>query len=68
MQREATPLDRRGTQAVLTVAGRAALKAAWPVYAEGIREHFTRFLQEDEAQVLTTLLERIATAPVLVMK
>ena len=44
LQREATPLDRRGTQAVLTVAGRAALKAAWPVYAELLYDE-TRALQ-----------------------
>ena len=62
LRREATLTDRRGTQAVLTEAGRAALKVAWPVYAEGIREAFARYLREDEAQQLAVWLGRISAA------
>lgn len=62
LRREATVTDRRGMQAVLTEAGRAALKAAWPMYAEGIREFFTRYLREEEAQQLAELLSRVSEA------
>lgn len=62
LRREATITDRRGMEAVLTEAGRAALKAAWPIYAEGIRESFARYLREEEAQHLAELLGRVSEA------
>ncbi|WP_425147819.1 MarR family winged helix-turn-helix transcriptional regulator [Deinococcus sp.] len=59
LQRQAVFGDRRGTQAALTEAGRAALKAAWPVYAKGIGEAFASYLREDDARQLAELLGRI---------
>lgn len=52
--------DRRGTEAVLTEAGRRALREAWPSYAAGIREEFAAFLDADEAAVLARALTRVA--------
>ncbi|WP_027482958.1 MarR family winged helix-turn-helix transcriptional regulator [Deinococcus pimensis] len=60
LQRHTNPIDRRGTHATLTPAGRAALKAAWPVYAQGIQDAFARHLQPDEARHLTDLLNRVS--------
>ena len=57
--REPSPDDRRGTYAVLTDAGRAALARAWPVYERGIQEHFARFLSDAEARALVNALGRM---------
>ena len=62
LQRQAVAADRRGTQATLTEAGKAALRAAWPVYAEGIGEAFAKYLREEEAQQLAELLGRVGAA------
>ena len=62
IQRERTAEDRRGAYAVLTDRGRAALDAARPVYAEGIVQHFTRFLSDEEVRIMTDALERIDRA------
>jgi len=61
LRREATVADRRGMEAVLTETGRTALKAAWPVYAEGITEFFARYLSKDEAAQLSELLNRVSS-------
>jgi len=61
LRREATVADRRGMEAVLTETGRTALKAAWPVYAEGITEFFARYLNKDEAAQLSDLLGRVSS-------
>jgi DNA-binding MarR family transcriptional regulator len=60
--RDTCPADRRGSYAVLTPAGRAALKRAWPVHARGVIEHFARHLEPGEARQLANTLDRIATA------
>ena len=62
LRRERTPEDRRGAYAVLTAEGMAALRRAWPIYAGGIVEHFSRFLSDAEVRALTSALERIDTA------
>jgi DNA-binding MarR family transcriptional regulator len=62
LARERAATDRRGAYAVLTEQGREALRTAWPVYAQGIREHFARHLDEDEVHVLTAALGRIDRA------
>jgi DNA-binding MarR family transcriptional regulator len=60
--REPDPTDRRGAHAVLTDAGRAALRAAAPVYLDGIARHFTDHLTDDEIRVLRTGLARVLAA------
>ena len=60
--REPDPADRRATYAVLTDAGRAALRAAAPVYLAGIDEHFTRHLTDEELSVLRQGLTRVLAA------
>ena len=60
--REACPSDRRGYEAVLTVAGRQAFEEAYPVHLEGIQRHFSRHLTEDEARVLSTTLAKLRRA------
>jgi DNA-binding MarR family transcriptional regulator len=62
LRRERTAEDRRGAYAVLSENGRAALRRAWPIYARGIVEHFTRFLSDEEVRTLTSALERIDAA------
>jgi DNA-binding MarR family transcriptional regulator len=62
LRRERATADRRGAFAVLTDAGLAALRAAWPVYAQGITRHFARYLGAGEAHTLTTLFARILAA------
>jgi DNA-binding MarR family transcriptional regulator len=59
LRRERTPEDRRGAYAVLTAKGMDALDRARPTYAQGIVEHFSRFLSDTEVRTLTSALERI---------
>ena len=60
--REPDPADRRGAYAVLTDAGRSALRSAAPVYLSGIGAHFTDHLTPDELRVLHTALTRVLAA------
>jgi DNA-binding MarR family transcriptional regulator len=62
LRRERTAEDRRGAYAVLTEKGQEALDRARPIYARGIAAHFSRFLSDEEVQVLTSALERIDDA------
>jgi DNA-binding MarR family transcriptional regulator len=57
--RQACGADKRGAYAVLTEAGLAAMRAAWPIYARGIHEYFARRLSEDEVALIGTALERV---------
>jgi DNA-binding MarR family transcriptional regulator len=59
LRREIDPQDRRGFFAVLTDAGLAAMRAAWPVYQAGIVEHFARHLSDDDAAALARMLSRM---------
>ncbi len=61
LRRQECPHDRRGAFAVLTADGRAALARTWPLYEAAIFREFAQFLSEDEARLLASLLERIAT-------
>jgi DNA-binding MarR family transcriptional regulator len=54
--------DRRGAYAVLTDHGYQALRAAWPIYARGIAQHFSRQLTEEELQTLSEVFQRLLTA------
>jgi DNA-binding MarR family transcriptional regulator len=62
LRREACAEDRRGAYAVLTPAGSAALRAAWPVYARGIASHFACHLSATDARTLDAALGRALAA------
>lgn len=56
------PDDRRGTFAELTPAGRQRLRDTAPTHLAGVKRHVIDLIDEDEADVLHTLLRRIADA------
>jgi len=47
---------------VLTDAGLVALRQTWPVYAQGIVEHFTRYLSDEEVRTITEVFKRVLIA------
>jgi DNA-binding MarR family transcriptional regulator len=61
LSRERTGADRRGAYAVLTDAGRAALRAAWPIYSRGIASYFARHLGAAEAALIEDVFARMLT-------
>ena len=63
VERQACPQDARGTHAVLTAAGLARLRAAWPTHLRGVAEHVTGRLSPDEVGVLTALLGKLVDGP-----
>lgn len=60
--REPDPADRRGSFAVVTDAGRVALRSAAPVYLRGISEQFTAHATDDELRVLHDAFARVLSA------
>lgn len=62
VERLPCPDDRRGTHVVLTAAGRARLDDASPVHLRGIERHFARWLDDDEAELLRAIFDRIIAA------
>ena len=58
--RHPDPDDRRAAFAVLTTAGRDALRRAAPRYLEGIDRHFTSLLNEKERMTIATALNKVA--------
>ncbi len=54
--------DGRGMYAVLTRAGLARLRRAWPTHVAGVRAAFADLLSEEEAEVLARALARVAGA------
>lgn len=56
------PTDGRAVLAVITPAGHAALRAAAPVYLQGIQEHFVRHLSERQIEALRAALEPVIAA------
>lgn len=59
LRREAAAQDGRGSYAVLTESGAAALRKAWPVYASAIESQFAQHLSEEEARVLVNVFQRM---------
>jgi len=53
------PGDGRATIARITSAGRGALRAAAPVYLQGINRHFTSHLSATEQTAITNGLTRV---------
>ncbi len=62
VRRERNPDDRRSLFAVLTPEGRARLRAAAPVYLEGIERHYTSHLADEEIRVISVALQRVLEA------
>lgn len=62
VRREPDPSDGRGAFAVLTPAGRQALRRAAPGYLTGIRRHFTDHLDADELHHVAAALAKVAKA------
>lgn len=51
--------DARGVDVELTEKGHKALTSAWPVYSEGIAEHFARHLTIEECQRVAKILGKV---------
>ena len=62
--RASCPGDARGTNAVLTEAGRARLRAAAPTHLRGVAEHMTDRLSADELTTLRALMTKLLVEPV----
>ena len=62
LRRDRSATDRRGAYAVITEQGIAALRRAWPIYAQVISKYFAQWLSPQEAQVLESAFERILQA------
>ncbi len=63
IERKACPSDARGTLAVLTPAGLARLRAAWPTHRRGVAEHVTGRLSAAELVQLSELLDKLLDEP-----
>jgi DNA-binding MarR family transcriptional regulator len=61
--REANPDDRRSAYAAITPAGRDRLRAAAPVYLDGIARQFTSRMTPAEARTVAAALEKVLAAP-----
>ncbi len=59
LTRDRSGTDRRGAYAVITEQGVAALRQAWPIYAQGIFRYFAQWLTPEEASVFVSAFERI---------
>lgn len=59
LKRESDANDRRGLYAAISEEGIAALRKAWPVYAELIAENFINALTEHEMDILAQVFGNI---------
>lgn len=57
--RESCPVDRRGFEAVITEAGRTALKEARPTHLSGVRERFLEHFSVEEMRTLSRFWDRV---------
>ena len=51
--------DARGVDVELTDKGQKALASAWPVYSDGIVEHFARYLSNEDCTQLAAILAKV---------
>src|SRR5690348_3757651 len=58
-ERQPDQADGRSSFAVLTTAGRDALRRAWPVYREAIRRHLAAGLTVSQCRELAALLDQV---------
>jgi DNA-binding MarR family transcriptional regulator len=63
IERKACTSDARGTLAVLTPAGLARLRAAWPTHRRGVAEQVTGRLSATELGQLCELLGKLLDEP-----
>jgi len=61
-ERQRDEADGRSSFAVLTPAGRAALRRAWPVYREAIKRYVGAQLTPEQCRELAALLEQAAVS------
>jgi DNA-binding MarR family transcriptional regulator len=59
VERASSPIDRRGSFAVLTPRGEQVFRDAAPVHLEGIRRHFSCHLTATEAKTLARAFEKV---------
>lgn len=59
VERRTAEDDARGAVVMLTAAGRASLRRAWPVYAAGINRYFAAGVRDRELDVMASALSRI---------
>jgi DNA-binding MarR family transcriptional regulator len=59
VERAACESDRRVTYAAITDKGHGVLAGAAPTHLKGVEEHFSRFLSEEEAKVVSTALLKV---------
>lgn len=59
VRREIPADDRRATYAVLTQAGQEAAERAYPAYEESVQRLFHDFVDDDEAEVLVRVWNRV---------
>jgi DNA-binding MarR family transcriptional regulator len=59
VERSPCPDDRRGTFATMTTAGYDTIKRTAPTHLAGIREHFADVVDDDEAAVVASALQRV---------
>jgi DNA-binding MarR family transcriptional regulator len=59
VRRDSDPSDGRAAFAVITDAGRAALRAAAPVYLRGIEEQFLQYLTPAEKRSIERALSKV---------
>jgi DNA-binding MarR family transcriptional regulator len=62
VQRQPDPTDGRASFAVITRAGRDALRKAAPIYLSGIDQYFTRHLSDEEQATIVRALGRVVAA------
>jgi len=60
-ERQPDEADGRSSFAVLTPAGKNALRRAWPVYREAIRRRLGAHLTAEQCRQLARLLERASS-------
>ena len=59
VRREASPEDRRASYVVMTPQGRYALDRASAGHVRGIVQHFTRYLDSEDASALQKFFSRV---------
>jgi DNA-binding MarR family transcriptional regulator len=60
--REPSPEDGRGAYVVLTDLGRRTFRRAAAIHLRGVEEHFLRYFDEGEAQIVESVLRRVRPA------
>ncbi len=62
VERRPNPADRRSTIVAVTRTGRAAFRAAAPVYLAGVRRHFSDLLTAEELECVRRALTKVVGA------